>query len=56
MKHPELLIPASSLEVLKTAVQMLYTLVVRLLVSEPKQRIFPWRKSGKESHLHMLMM
>ena len=59
MKHPELLIPASSLEVLKTAVMFgadAVYIVVRLLVSEPKQRIFPWRKSGKESHLHMLMM
>jgi collagenase-like PrtC family protease len=46
MRRPELLIPASSLEVLKTAVtaQMQYILVARHLDCVRKQKIFLWKK------------
>lgn len=45
-RHPELLIPASSLEVLKTAVileQMRFISEEKHLDSAQKRRTFPWR-------------
>ena len=59
MKHPELLIPASSLEVLKTAVVFGADAVYiggEAFGLRAKAKTFPWRRFGKESRLHMLMM
>ena len=46
-ERPELLIPASSLEVLKTAVifgaDAVYISAARHLACGPKPRIFPWK-------------
>ena len=46
-RHPELLIPASSLEVLKTAVifgaDAVYISEEKHLDSAQKRRTFPWR-------------
>ena len=59
MKHPELLIPASSLEVLKTAVMFGADAVYiggEAFGLRAKAKNFSMEESGKESHLHMLMM
>ena len=50
MRHPELLIPASSLEVLKVAVTFGADAVF-----VPKQRISPWRTWRREFSLLMSM-
>ena len=57
MKKPELLIPASSLEVLKTAVAFGADAVSaeRPLGFVPRQKIFPRRICGRESLLPMSM-
>ena len=49
MRHPELLIPASSLEVLKSMS------AEKHLVFVPKQRISPWRTWRREFSLPMSM-
>ena len=58
-RHPELLIPASSLEVLKTAVMFGADAVYiggEALDFGQKQRTFRWKICGRESHLPMSMM
>ena len=46
MRKNELLVPASSLEVLKIA-------VIYGADSEPKPKILPWKRWQRELHLHM---
>ena len=55
MRHPELLIPASSLEVLKVAVTFGADAAEKHLVFVPKQRISPWRTWRREFSLPMSM-
>ena len=54
-KKPELLIPASSLEVLKTAVAFGADAVYieKPSVSEPRRKIFPCRICRRESAMRM---
>lgn len=57
-KKPELLIPASSLEVLKTAVilgRMLFISAEKLLDCGPRQKISAVKKWRKELHSPMHM-
>ena len=56
-RHPELLIPASSLEVLKTAVIFGADAVEeKLSVLEQKRRIFQRKRCEKEFNLPMSMV
>lgn len=58
-RHPELLIPASSLEVLKTAVIFGADAVYieeKLSVLEQKRRIFQRKRCEKEFNLPMSMV
>ena len=59
MKRPELLVPASSLEVLKVAViyvQMLFTSAEKLLDFVQRLRIFQKKICVRESHLPIPMV
>lgn len=58
MRKLELLVPASSLEVLKVAVifvQMLFILEAKYLDFAQRQRIFLRKICQRELHLHMSM-